>query len=439
MSVDEALRLAMALHQQNDRGEAEDIYRAVLEQAPDHPDALHFFGLLRHELGHSKEAVELISKAIEAVPDYRDAHNNLGNIYLQTGRDELAERCFRRVLELDPDFAPAHGNLGVALKNLRRYDEAIAVLFKAIELAPRVSHHYQNLANVFRKRGDYDDAIRAYCKVLSLKPYDAEAYKNLARTFYLMGEGEKGVEVLRQWLAVDPANPIAQHLYCAYSGDATPNRASDDYVQQTFDRFADSFDTVLEGLGYQAPRLVADALRAACKGSRLERLLDLGCGTGLCGPLVRPLTRRLVGIDLSPKMLDRAGARGIYDELEEAELSAYLATDKNVYDALISADTLCYFGELPPLFQAATGALKQGGWFVFTLERLDPTPDRPDFRLNLHGRYSHSEEYLTRSLADSGFDSVSIRTVELRKELDNPVVGLLITARSDGNRNPKTP
>ena len=104
LSLEGALQLAMRLHQANQYEHAEDVYRKLLELAPEHPDILHFFGLLRHQRGFSDEGAEWIKKALKWVPDYIDAENNLGNIYLQTGHPELAEPCFRRVIAINPDL-----------------------------------------------------------------------------------------------------------------------------------------------------------------------------------------------------------------------------------------------------------------------------------------------------------------------------------------------
>src|SRR5690606_35079457 len=134
--------------------------------------------------------------------------------------------------------------------------------------------------------------------------------------------------------------------------EAAPARASDDYVRESFDAFAAEFDESLETLRYQAPRLVVDALAAARPDEGL-RVLDAGCGTGLCGPLLRPLASHITGIDLSPGMIARArdrrmheggtAERPVYDELVVAELTSWLAHHPAQFDAVVAADVLVYF------------------------------------------------------------------------------------------------
>ena len=113
----------------------------------------------------------------------------------------------------------------------------------------------------------------------------------------------------RDWLAREPGNPYAQHHLAASLGEP-PERASDAYVEQVFDKFAANFDSHLATLQYRAPELVAEALRASLPAPAAQYdIADLGCGTGLCGPLLRPWARSLVGCDLSAAMLERAAPR----------------------------------------------------------------------------------------------------------------------------------
>jgi SAM-dependent methyltransferase len=158
-----------------------------------------------------------------------------------------------------------------------------------------------------------------------------------------------------------------------------PARASDAYVTSTFDAFAESFDAKLGKLQYRAPQLVADAL-ARCAGEHCGHLvaLDAGCGTGLCGPLIAPWVAHLTGVDLSAGMIERARGRGVYDELERAELTAYLERHPASFDLIVSADTLVYFGPLEQVLAAAAGALRPGGLLIFTAEEAaGGLPDKP--------------------------------------------------------------
>lgn len=429
LSLEEALQVAVSLHQTNQFEQAEELYRKLLALDPENPNLLHFFGLLRHQRGYAEEGAELVKKALALVPDYIDAENNLGNIYLQTGQPELAEPCFRRVIELKPDFAAAYANLGVALKEMESFNEAIACLLKAVDFEPDEACHYQNLGNVYRSMQDYREAVSMYRKSLALKPFDGETYRKLGRTFYIMGELECCIEVLKQWLEYDPGNATALHMYAAYTNTNAPDRASDDYVRETFDGFAASFDGVLKRLEYQAPFLVQQALQQVQPDPDTWQLLDAGCGTGLAGALVKPLVKHLVGVDLSPKMLERAQARAVYDDLFEAELTAFFSQAEAAYHGIICVDTFCYFGDLTGAATTAAIAIKPNGWFIFTLEKHEESQSSDGFRLNVHGRYSHTEAYVRKTLGDAGFSVHKIETAGLRRERRDHVAGMVVTAQ----------
>jgi predicted TPR repeat methyltransferase len=124
-------------------------------------------------------------------------------------------------------------------------------------------------------------------------------------------------------------------------------------------------------------------------------------------------------------MLAKAAARGGYDQLEEAELTAWLDAHPASADLIVSSDTLCYFGVLDGVAGAAARALRAGGTLIFTVEQ---SVDQP-FRLNPHGRYSHSESYVREVLAGAGLRELAMRHVTLRQEANAPVAGLLVAAR----------
>jgi predicted TPR repeat methyltransferase len=262
-------------------------------------------------------------------------------------------------------------------------------------------------------------------------------------------------------------------MLAAMGGAERPTRASDGYVRATFDDFAESFDRNLEELGYRAPQLLFDAVTrsgalqpgrvrgqdtqlADSQPGRVREqdtqtaglqspgridVLDIGCGTGLCGPLLRPMARRLVGVDLSPNMLSKAAARAVYDQLNCAELTQWLAECGQQFGLAVAADVLCYFGDLSAAFANVRAVLAPGGCFACSLEAqpgsagplsagsvAESSAPEP-FVLLPHGRYQHDRKYVEASLAAAGLDIVSISNETLRHERQHAVVGLVIVAR----------
>ncbi|MBI5016527.1 MAG: tetratricopeptide repeat protein [Deltaproteobacteria bacterium] len=441
---DEALFLGIKLHEKGCFDEAASVYRRILACAPDSPDsidALHFLAVLCHQRDANDEALALVDRIVSLRPDLPDAHNNRGNVLKELGRPEEAEAAYRRAIALQPEHAAAHNNLGVVLQGLGRLEEAIEACRSAAALAPANPDFPYNLGNALRRHSRLPEAAEAYRKAVALLPGHAQARQGLARTLLQLGRHAEAAEMLEQWLEAEPGDPVAQHLFAAYGGRAAPARAPDAYVRQVFDEMAESFDAHLSGLGYRAPELVAEALAGVLRGaSGLLRVLDAGCGTGLCGPSLRPHAECLTGVDLSARMLTKAARRGVYDELVEGELTAFLGQRPAAFDVIASADTLCYFGDLGPVFRCAAAALRPGGVFAFTLEYGGEELPAPGYRLHPHGRFSHSRRHVEQAVVAAGLTVGPISTAVLRTEGGQPVAGLVGVVKAQGGapapRNP---
>ena len=373
-----------------------------------------------------------------------EALMELGALLSADDCDRDAADTYRRVLAINPVHGAALCRLGIILHAYPAFRrEAIALLEQALAIDARLT----------------------------------DAYRPLAWSLAQIGRREVAVAVLRVWCVAAPHDPVAPHLLAAYSDENVPDRASDELVRKIFDDGADAFDVLLRNrMHYRAPEVLHAHLASMLTpntGADLD-LLDMGCGTGLAAPLLRPWARHLVGVDLSPGMLDKARERGGYDRLETAELTSFLGKNDARFDVLFASDTLIYFGRVDDVFANAFKALRPGGWIACTVEKLIPRaappleavapvehvdadtasaqsadPDEPaearaaveqgdtpepatavarDFLLDTTGRYQHAEAYVTGALRAVGFPEPNIIEAEIRVEAGVPIVGLIIVA-----------
>jgi predicted TPR repeat methyltransferase len=229
-----------------------------------------------------------------------------------------------------------------------------------------------------------------------------------------------------------PASPSAKYLLEALVGRPGLDRSPAEYVVEHFDAFADGFDAQLAGvLGYDIPEKIRAFLQTVAAPGRLYDVLDAGCGTGLCGPLLRGLARRLTGVDLSPKMLELAGRREIYDHLVREDLITFLERSPGCFDLLVAADVLVYLGDLAPFFAAVSVAVRPGGLIVFSTERLEDG----GFRLLSSGRFAHAPEYV-RQLAEPRFLERVCTDTTIRLEAAERVSGNLFVFQRRSKAEP---
>ncbi|MBP6764263.1 MAG: tetratricopeptide repeat protein [Rubrivivax sp.] len=424
------LAQAMNAHRVGQVPEAREAYMAVLHREPQNADCLHMLGALEGQFGSDEVAAYLIGKAIEISPQEAMFHNNLGNVLLNLKRPEEAEAAYRHAVALEPGRYDAINNLAVLVGRRGDRDGAEKLFKELLEVAPGFTDARENLASLYLRNGRLNDALTQCAIGLVTSPRAKGLRRLLGLAYSTWDMPEQAAAVYRDWIKDEPDDPQPAHYLAAITGVDVPARATDAFVKATFDGFADSFDTTLAELEYRAPTFMGEALDEALGApTKTLRVADAGCGTGLCAQHVGPWAKTLSGVDLSVPMLKLAAARQVYDELIHGELVAYLRERPAAFDVLISADTLCYFGDLQEFAHAARASLCGNGWLVFTVESHADEAGAKDFSLQGHGRYSHRAGYLQQVLREAGFEEPVLRQVILRKEATKPVQGWLVRAQ----------
>ena len=290
-------------------------------------------------------------------------------------------------------------------------------------LDPRDAGTMCRLAVLLEDAGDMPGAIDLYQRALRVDPYQLDVLLSLGRLWSILGDAARARSWFARALSIDP------DCAAAGAGLATlddPETLTPTYIRTLFDQYADRFDTDLVGtLKYQAPGLVAALLSACGVAEGSADLLDLGCGTGLSGLALKPFARGLDGVDLSPAMVAKARARGIYGDLAVDEAAAFLVQAGKSWDVIAAVDMLNYIGDLTPMFRAAAARLRPGGLLAGTVEkRLEGGQALSEKR-----RYRHGADHLRAAIDAAGLSLVELSEADLRQEGGVPVAGLIFAAR----------
>jgi predicted TPR repeat methyltransferase len=329
---------------------------------------------------------------------------------------------FRDIVEASPKHVAAW----------RKYAEALAQLddLSGADVAARTANtveadHVADVGASLLFHGDSARARSFFERALALDPECLSAHWLMGECLATHDERDAALQHYRKCLEIAPDRQGPAFMIAALGDDASPDRAPDDYVEGFFDWYADHFEThLVDDLKYDGPQHVAAALKAA-RPEGVGTLIDLGCGTGLAGAAVRKMADRMIGVDLSPAMLEKAEAKGIYETLLNLDLVAALETlPDHSADAALAADVLVYVGAIEPVLHALHRVLKTDAVFIASFEE---GREIESWELFSAGRYRHCQGYVRRAAAACGFDVTAMSTVPLREEYSVPVPSLVVT------------
>jgi predicted TPR repeat methyltransferase len=343
----------------------------------------------------------------------------------QENRFDDAIRLLRAGARQDPHSVEAHNDLGNVLAILQRHDEAAAGFRIAIALRPDFAEAHNNLGNALAKQGRSDEAVEHFAQAVTLRPGYAQAWLGRARVLKRLNRQQEAVVAYRGALAKGGDPEVIRFFLASLGAEPAPAAAPNRLISSIYDQHADHYDQhMLRTLKYRIPDLLFDAMVRLLPSRRLD-ILDLGCGTGLLGARFRPLARTLRGVDISPKMLELARQRRIYDNLVCGELVEFLQKQTEELDLAVAADVFAYIGDLSRAFHEVRGALKDGGLFGFSVE----VGEGRDFVLRPTLRYAHSAAYVRRLSQEHGFVIETIESKVLRREDGHDVAGHIAILR----------
>ncbi len=381
---------------------------ASLALLPGRPSTLVNLGIARLAHGDPRSALQALDAALAAEPGDAPAHLQRARALGALGRDGDALAACARAMQLaapgDPLRRAARAEQALVLNRMGRHGDALAALQAAAALGEIDGAGWTLRGRTLQCLARHGEALAAYETAVRVDPSQHEAWLHRGLLLKDLGRDSDAAESLRR--AAPGVGDLAAYALAAIGHGAAPGASPPRYVRALFDGYHADFDRhLVDELQYRGHLAVVDELDAAL-GDRprpAASALDLGCGSGLCGPGLARLAREVVGVDLSPIMLAQAGQRGAYAVLVADDLVHHLQTTERRHDLVAAADVFIYLGDLRPVFDALRRVLRPGGLCAFTIELARPgeTYGRSHV-LRRSLRYAHDEAALQAMASGCG-------------------------------------
>jgi predicted TPR repeat methyltransferase len=342
-------------------------------------------------------------------------YNIRGTRYANLGQLDTAISYYEKALSIKPNYAEAHYNLGFTLQRLGQLDAAVRSYTKVVTIKPEYAEAHNNkILSViyFFTKGQIPDAIDTLEVLIKDNPNDALLFNMSGGCYVSLGQVDMAVKNYEKALAIKPDYAVPQHMLNSLIG-YTSKEPPKEYIKNLFDDFAERFDdSLIQKLGYKLPFLMKELiLKLDPNKSKFDKVIDLGCGTGLSGKELRDISNNLTGIDLSENMVAKARGLDVYDSLIVGDIVETLSTSTEKYDLFIALDVLIYIGDAKSIFNTVRNCCNKNAFFIFSVE----TQAEDGYSLLKSARYAHSENYILNNTSD-GFKVVDSQDVRLRKE-----------------------
>ena len=281
---------------------AVELFQKARDAGLDLPELHQHLGVALLLADRTDEALEELQTAVRELPESAEPHLHFAAAWAQ-GAESSGTGMSGAALEINPTYAHAAYVLAVMEAEDNRLPEAEALLRATISMKPDSMPAYHALAQVLHQSGLEREAQEAHQTAVALSQ-GKSAPSQPATT-------SESIAALEARLARSPDAQKLHVLLSVKTNVAPPTQLPPGSISGLFDRYAEQFDQhLVEKLDYHVPEMIVAAVAGAERPEFLD-ILDLGCGTGLCGPLLRPMAKTLVGVDASPEMTRKARAARI--------------------------------------------------------------------------------------------------------------------------------
>ena len=397
-------------------------YQKAVALQDNYLDAYYNLGLALSKNNQIEAAIDTFQKILQMASNHVPARYHLASIFMQQQKTSAAIEEFLRIESEHPHHFETQCNLGHCLLTQGKLTEAKKHYQQALELKPGDSQILFNMGVIHMEQGLVDQAIQFYQRVLQVSPDLFAAHHNIAIAYLAKQHVGYALHHFKEGLRLQPNNAALQYTVTSLSENQRLLQAPTEYIQSLFDAYADHYDVHLLGaLEYQMPKLFLEKLRHFVSQEKKYQILDLGCGTGLCGEICHGFAKKIIGIDVSEKMLAMARSKNIYDDVIIADMTTYLTLNSTTFDIILAGDVLVYTGALEALFESLSQALIPGGLFIFNTE----ITESKDFKMNQSGRFSHNKSYIDNLAAKNQLKILSYDVCTTRFQNNMPVPGHL--------------
>ena len=357
LGIDDAVRLITTMVNKGDFDQATALAEQLLAAAPNHPNTLYVSAGLLWKIGELDQAIALQKRLVAAQSDAAVHHERLIYFLRETGDISGALAAAQAGVRECPSSPTLRNAFGILQLNTGNLQGSRQTFENAILAFPKNFSAHQNLSLVLLAEGRAEDAVNSFSRGLTrLEPLDFETkYQD------------------------------HQHIGEIYNGLAQGYDASD--LQRMW--------------GPQT----AQVIRAALGQGKHGDVLDLCCGTGSVGAAISEQTDHITGIDVSAGMLDKARARGIYDQLICADICQALRSIDRSFSVVTCSSALYHWANLTTFFDSVASVLLPNGHLIFS---VDPASDEMDIGQSAPGEYAHSRSYIRRITTSAGFREISI-------------------------------
>ena len=333
-----------------------------------------------------------------------------------------AKNSFEKALELKPDFTDAINSLGIVNHKLGNLNQAVRLFKKVVALDSNYALESENkILSViyFFSQGNIQEALETLNMLVKRNPRDALLFNMLGGCYASIGDSEMAIANYQKALELKPEYAIPKHMVNSLTG-YTSKEPPKQYVKNLFDDYAEKFnDSLVNNLKYDLPFTLKELIiKLSISKSKYNKVLDLGCGTGLSGAGLREICKNLSGIDISENMISKAKELDIYDHLIVGDIVEMLNLSQQKYDLFVALDVLIYIGDVKPLFSTVSKCSNSDSLFIFSVE----IQEKEGYSLLQSSRYAHSDKYIMEQTAGM-FDLVYSQHVKLRKEGDKWIYG----------------